>query len=184
MNFDIMEYSKMLAEQNISVIYSGPIWAEGIDGLAEMLQRRLDFDEMPFSSSQSVFSVFVEQMNNMLMYSAEKEPARDLAGIKNVSVGIFILGKQNKNYFVKTGNFVTDKSAGVLKNRIDFLNNLDKAELRKFFKEQVNCKDDNPESRGAGLGLIEIARRTSSKIDYEFLPGADGLQYFTMSVVI
>jgi len=73
MKFNIMQYSKLLAEHNISIIYSGPLWAEGIDGMAEFLQKRLDMDDMPLSESQAVFSVFVEQMNNMLMYSAEKE---------------------------------------------------------------------------------------------------------------
>jgi hypothetical protein len=46
----------MLSENNIHVIYSGPIWSSGIDGIAEMLIKRLEFDDMPFSASQSVFS--------------------------------------------------------------------------------------------------------------------------------
>jgi len=71
-----------------------------------------------------------------------------------------------------------------LKERIDFLNTLDKKELRQFYKEQMKAENDNPESKGAGLGLTEIARRATSKIEYEFIPYGEGLSYFTMYVTV
>jgi len=184
MKFDMVLFNKSLKESDISVIYSGPIWAGGIDGIAEMLQNRLSFDEMPLSASQSVFSVFVEQMNNMLMYSAEKETFEHSSGAKEAARGIFVLGIRERTYFVNTGNFVTVKNADILKNRIEYLNNMDKQELRKFFKEQARSENNNEESKGAGLGLIEIARRATSKIEYELLNQPDGMVYFTMHVTI
>jgi len=185
MRLNILEYSKLLAEHNISIIYSGPLWAEGIDGLAEFLQKRLDMDKMSLSASQAVFSVFVEQMNNMLMYSAEKERREHPeTGTLETSNGIFVLGSQDKSYYVQTGNVIKNNSVGLLKERIDFLNTLDKQELRQFYKEQMKTENDNPESRGAGLGLTEIARRATSKIEYEFIPYGEGLSYFTMYVTV
>jgi hypothetical protein len=185
MRLNILEYGKLLAEHNINMIYSGPLWAEGIDGMAEFLQKRLDMDEMPLSESQAVFSVFVEQMNNMLMYSAEKEKhERPETRSAETSSGIFVLGSHDKSYYVQTGNVIKDSSVGLLKERIDFLNKLDKKELRQFYKEQIKAENDNPESWGAGLGLTEIARRATSKIEYEFIPYGDGLSYFTMYVTV
>ncbi|MDR2718020.1 MAG: SiaB family protein kinase [Treponema sp.] len=191
MRLNILEYSKMLADKNISIIYSGPLWAEGIDGMAEFLQRRLDMDDLPLNASQAVFSVFVEQMNNMLMYSAEKEKQeRPETGmretqIKETSRGVFVLGSNDdKSYYIQTGNVIKDSSVEILKSRIDHLNTLDKKEMRTLYKEQLKSENDNPESRGAGIGLTEIARRASSKIEYEFVPYGDGLSYFTMYVTI
>jgi hypothetical protein len=175
----------MLTDNNISIIYSGPLWAEGIDGMAEFLQRMLDMADMPLNASQSVFSVFVEQMNNMLMYSAEKEKQEHPEiGIRETSKGVFVLGSHEKSYYIQTGNVIKDSSVEILKNRIDLLNTLDKKELRNLYKEQIRSENDNPESRGAGIGLTEIARRASSKIEYEFVPYGDGLSYFTMYVTI
>jgi hypothetical protein len=185
MRLNILEHSKMLAEHNISIIYSGPLWAEGIDGMAEFLQKRLDMDDLPLSASQAVFSVFVEQMNNMLMYSAEKERhERPEKGVVEMSSGTFILGSCDKSYYVQTGNVIKNSSVGLLKDRIDFLNTLDKQGLRQFYKEQMKIENDNPESKGAGLGLTEIARRATSKIEYEFIPYGEGLSYFTMYVTV
>jgi hypothetical protein len=185
MKFNLKQYTQMLADYHISVFYSGPIWAGGIDGMAGMLQRRLDFDDLPLSTSQSVFSVFVEQMNNMLMYSAEKECFEHYDGNhKETSKGVFVLGIQNKTYFIQAGNIVTNNNAEILKSRIDYLNTLDKKELRQHYKERLKSGDDNLESKGAGLGLIEIARRATSGIEYEFTPHGDGLSYFTLYVTI
>ena len=184
MDFDVFKYSEMLTEHSISVFYSGPIWSGGIDGMAELLQRKLDVDDLPRSTSKSIFSVFVEQMHNMLMYSAEKEEFYTESEIADTSKGIFVLGKKDQTYFVKSGNVVTEYSAGVLKERIDHLNSLDKQGLKQYFKERSRGENNNPESAGAGIGLIEIARRTTSKIDYSLTPCGDGLMYFTMSVAI
>jgi hypothetical protein len=185
MRLNILEYSKLLAEHNVSIIYSGPLWAEGIDGMAEFLQKRLDMDDMSLNVSQAVFSVFVEQMNNMLMYSAEKEKReRSETGAVETSTGVFVLGSYDKSYYVQTGNVIKNSSIELLKERIDFLNTLDKKELRQFYKEQMKAENDNPESKGAGLGLTEIARRATSKIEYEFTPYGEGLSYFTMYVTV
>jgi len=175
----------MLDENHIEVIYCGPIWASGIDGMAEMLLKRLAYDDPPLSASQAVFSVFVEQMNNMLMYSAEKERHTYHDGtVAEVSRGIYILGIKDSTYFIQTGNAVTSCSASILKERLDYLNSLDKKELRQYYKERMKAENDNPESRGAGIGLIEIARRATEPIGYSFEPLDGGLQYFTMFITI
>jgi len=71
-----------------------------------------------------------------------------------------------------------------VKNKLDHLNTLDKGALRKYYKEQTRLENDNPESKGAGLGFIEIARRISSKIEYSFTPYDEGLTFFAMHVTI
>ncbi len=185
MNLNVADYAKILEENSISLMYSGPIRAGGIEGMAEMLHHRLSIDDLPLNASQSVFSVFVEQINNMLMYSAEKkEIQKQNNGPANLSKGTFILGVKDKRYFIYTGNLVKENSADILKERIDHLNTLDKKELRRYYKERAQEENDNPESRGAGLGLIEIARRASSKIEYKFEPRGEGMRYFTLYVEI
>ena len=71
-----------------------------------------------------------------------------------------------------------------MKERIDYLNSLDKQGLRQFHREMVRNENTNPDSQGAGLGLIEIARRATAPIGYSFEPISDGLSFFTMYVEI
>ncbi|MCL2764348.1 MAG: SiaB family protein kinase [Treponema sp.] len=175
----------MLNKNNIGVIYSGPIWSDGIDGMAEIMKKRLEFDDMPYTASKSVFSIFVEQINNMMMYSAEKEKKINAERCETEIVkGVFILGLQEDTYFIQTGNLVTNSNAEILKKRIDHLNSLDKKQLRQYHKERMNAENDNPESHGAGIGLIEVARRSTSPIEYSLNPRGDKMQYFTMYLTV
>lgn len=180
MMLNALEYYKQLSSTQIILIYSGPIWAVSVEELGETVCKRLELEDLSFPATQSIFSVFVEQMNNISMYSAEKEHFEDadVNGVK-VSKGVFILGTSGSKYFLQTGNVVEKHSAELLKSRIDHLNSLDKQELRKYYKQQLNSENTNADSKGAGLGLIEIARRASSKIEYDFTPMEDGLIFFT-----
>jgi hypothetical protein len=185
MKFNVRQYGKMLEDNNIRVIYSGPLWASSIDGMAEILLKRLEFDETSLSASQSVFSIFVELINNMMMYSAEKEQKNSPEGeLQEISEGIFIMGNRDDTYYMQSGNVVTDHSAGILKSRIDYLNTLDKKELRQYYRQQMSAENENQESKGAGIGLIEIARRATGPIEYEFETCGEGRQYFTMHATV
>jgi len=185
MRLDIEQYNEMLEQNSISVIYSGPIWSDNIEGMAEMMRKRLDFDDVPYTASKAVFSIFVEQINNMMMYSADKEvKICEVNGKKEIAKGVFILGIQEESCFIQTGNLVTDYSADILRERIDYLNSLDKKQLRQYYKERLNAENNNPESQGAGIGLIEVARRATYPIEYTLKPRGDNLQYFTMYLTV
>jgi hypothetical protein len=119
------------------------------------------------------------------MYSAEKEIHTRADGQQiETSRGMYILGVMDSAYFIQTGNVVTPNSAAILKERIDHLNTMDRKELRHYFKQRVMGENNNPESRGAGVGLIEIARRAAGPIKYDFEPLDSGMQYFTMYITI
>jgi len=186
---DMSEYIGVVEKLNIKVIYSGPMWEDGIRGLSEMVKTHLSHEQLQGSTSKAIFSVFVEQVTNMLMYSAEKEQYSlppDYV-ITDVSIGSLILGNktdQRDTFFVQTKNAIKDEDIAFLKEKIDYINTLDKGELRQLHKERVRTENDNPDSQGAGLGLIEIARRATAPIGYSFEPISEGLSFFTMYVEI
>lgn len=185
MMFDMLAYYTMLKKNKINIIYSGPIWADGIEGIGETLRRRLALDDLPLSASQSVFSVFVEQMNNMLMHATEKQRiGTECQPSTDVSTGMFILGASEKKYFLQSGNMMQTENVDTMRELIDYLNTLDKIALRKLYKQQIKEENKNPDSKGAGLGMIEIARRANSPIQYKFTPVENGQTFFAMYVEI
>lgn len=183
---NMMEFYQMIRDNNISMIYNGPIWGEGVEGIGQTLRKRLEIDELPLVTSQSVFSVFVEQMYNILNYSADKElwSSENTGKEFQMATGIFIMGVKDKTYFIQCGNKIKNEEMNLVKGRIDKLNTLDKINLRKFYKERMKAENDNPGSNGAGIGLIEIARRASSKIEYDFTSMGEGYSFFTMYVTV
>jgi hypothetical protein len=93
------------------------------------------------------------------------------------------MGVKGSKYFIQTGNVMENKSVDYVREKIDHLNSLDRKELRKYYKQQ-RLENHNSESKGAGLGLIEIARRVSSKIEYTFTPYEEGYTFFTLFATI
>jgi len=183
MVLNMREYTDKFKDMNISISYNGPLWIDGIKGIAEMVKTSLAGDELPSGASKAIFSVFVEQTTNMIMHSAEKELYTQL-DTEEVSIGMLALGNRGNAYFIQTGNAITSSSAENIKSKIDHLNTLDKKELRQYQKEKMRGENDNPESKGAGLGLIEIARRATAPIKYTLEPIDENHTYFTLYVEI
>jgi len=185
MVLDMSKYISLVKSLNINIIYSGPLWEDGIKGIAEIVKAHLDHNQIPGSSAKSIFSVFVEQVTNMLMYSADKKSyTRQDSESVEVSEGMMVMGHRENMFFIQTRNAIKNENVKRIKDRLDHLNTLDKQQLRQLHKEVMQGENDNPESKGAGLGLIEIARRATEPIGYTFEPVNDNLSSFTMYVVI
>jgi len=185
MIFDMKAYAEIVKRLEIDIIYSGPLWEDRIYGLFEMVKEQLLNDNLQGSAAKSIFSVFVEQTTNMLLYSAEKKTQKyNGSEHKDVAIGMLVLGHKKDTFFIQTRNAIKHGNVEFLKTKIDHLNSLDKQSLRQYHKEKVRSENDNPESKGAGLGLIEIARRATTPIEYNFEILDDELTYFTMYVEI
>jgi len=187
---DMSKYNEVVKKLNIKVIYSGPMWDDGVKGLAEMVRTHLSHDQLSGNASKAIFSVFIEQVTNILMYSAEKEQYTQPPDYEpvDISIGTVIMGNKmdaRNTFFVQTKNAIKNENIDFLRERLDYLNSLDKKELRQFYKDMVRSDENiHPESQGAGLGLIEIARRATAPVSYSFEPISEGLSFFTLYVEI
>jgi len=182
MILDMQKYVNGLKELNINVCYNGPLWNDGVKGISDMVKTSLAHKKLSASSSKAVFSIFIEQITNVLMYSVEKEEFSSEIGA--ISIGMLVMGNNDNVYFVQTGNIIENKSVEFIKNRIDHLNSLDKEGIRQFYKKILRNGDDNPNSKGAGLGFIEIAKRATAPIEYKIEHIDNNLSYFSMYVEV
>jgi hypothetical protein len=94
-----------------------------------------------------------------------------------VGNGLFIVGKKDDVWNVITANKILNERIDDLKNSIDHINSLTRDELNALYKKQIR-EGSLSNKGGAGLGLIDIARKTGRKLDYQFLPLEDKKNYF------
>ena len=185
MILDMVEYKEMIKKNNISIFYNGPMWIDEIKNIALVIENRLAVDDISANAAKTIFSVFIEQATNVLMYSAEKTTIlHEGKERKEVPSGMLILGNKGAAYFIQTENAVKNENVELIKNRIDHINALDKHELKKYHKELLRADSDISESKGAGIGLVQIARRVTAPIKYDFVPHSEGLSLFVMYVEI
>jgi hypothetical protein len=90
--------------------------------------------------------------------------------------------KDNK-FFVISGNIVSMQSEKDLREKLDHLNTLDNKELRTMYKHIIQ-NTEFTEKGGAGLGFIDIMRKSQSKLNYHFTPINAIHSFFTFKVNI
>jgi len=66
---------------------------------------------------------------------------------------------------------------------LDHINTLDKEGLKELYKTQMR-EGRLSEKGGAGLGFIDIARKTGRKLHYHFLPIDDETHFFILTSTI
>lgn len=126
-----------------------------------------------------IFNIFVELTQNILRYSAEKAP---LDG-KEVGVGIVLVSETDSQFYISSGNLVTAEQAVNLEGLFAELVGLDREGLRQLFKQRRR-QEPPPGSKGAGLGLIEVARRACDPLSYALQPMPNGEAFFSICVPI
>lgn len=170
--------SNEIATSGFPLIYKGQLTHEITKLFTAMAEKKIEEQNIDVKVKRKVFHVMVEFLQNITKHSDDYDD--ELNPIGN---GIFIVGEEKNKYYVMTGNKIKKEKEEPLKDRIDKLNSLNKEELDEMFKKQM--REGNITSKGgAGLGLIDLVRKTSSKLIYEFIPIDDNEKYFIIAINI
>ena len=175
-----------LRDAGVILAYCGYVTEPVLTGVGEALKQKLAIEDMDTKTARSVFAVFVEQMQNIIRYSAEKETAQSGSGSASVSeirYGILTIGKNERAFTVKAGNLVHAEDVPRLSERLAHIAGADKATLKTLYKELLKGEPD-AFSKGAGVGFVEIARRASRPITYDFAPVDDRFAFFALEAEI
>lgn len=146
--------------ERILVCFNGPISRSLIEEIGNALKRYLQSKEVPTTEAMDVFGVYIEMSQNVRHYAA----SRNYDEIESVAT-VVVTGDDNGHYSVAAGNLVERADGLALLARIETLAGLDKAQLKAAFKEQLRRPRDPNAASGAGLGLIEIARKASLPLE-------------------
>jgi hypothetical protein len=71
-----------------------------------------------------------------------------------------------------------------LLDRVEALGRLDKVELKSLYKEQLRKPREEGVVTGAGLGLIDIARKSSEPLQASLDELGGGKAFFTLRAII
>jgi hypothetical protein len=177
----IQRFYEQLKEEGIIFSFSGPISQSLLEGIGETLRQKMSLEETSTSVTQKVFSIFVELMQNVINYSAEKGTAGEEE--KDLSFGILLIGKHNSQFYIKCGNYIIQDQKKPLADKLSKIQDMNKNELKTYYKEQRRKEADGG-SKGAGLGFIEMARKASQPIGFDFSPAQDKKYFFVVTAVV
>lgn len=166
-----------MRDNGISLVYLGEFNHEIIKMFTNMAERKMDHSEEERTTKKKVYHAMIETLQNMNKHSDE------ISDHKSIGKGLFFIGKKEDTYYIITSNRITEDKMEKMKLGIDEVNNSTKDELKTMFKQQLK-EGSISDKGGAGLGLIDIARKTGEKIDYQFLPLDEKDWFFIFKVEI
>jgi hypothetical protein len=126
---------------------------------------------------RTLHHTMIEILQNMTKHS------NNMFNDISMGQGLFMLGKKNDAYHIVTANLVDSDEVDNLTHSIDTLNTFSIEELKEVYKKQLREGKISGKG-GAGLGLIDIVRKTGNPLDYMFFPADDKQKYFVLKVKV
>ena len=164
--FDKLEqFHKQEIDQPMVTTYFGTINHVLIKSFAAIVEANLIRDEEEPRIIKRVYHVVIESLQNISRHSddlttGEADPA---------SRGAFLLSEGPDGYAICTGNVVRCDRVSKVDALLERVNGLDKDGLKAIYKEQIRSTSVS-ERGGAGLGFIDIAKKTGSGIKHMSVP--------------
>ncbi|MDX1904784.1 MAG: SiaB family protein kinase [Thermonemataceae bacterium] len=176
----VYELHKTMIANNLIIVYEGEFTQEITKSVLAMAERNMDAIGESANVKRKVFNVMVECLQNIVKH-AEDLNEKDEDGLKNNA--IFMLGKQINEYIVTSGNPIRNDIVPKLKAKIEQINALDKEGLKSLYKEIIKNTEIS-EKGGAGLGFVDMARKSGEKLGFSFEPINDEFSFFALRIVV
>ncbi|MFD0673607.1 SiaB family protein kinase [Cohnella sp. GCM10027633] len=179
----LLEVRDLLRKNGILITFSGKLSQQLIEEYGEAVKTYLENEDQSTKEIIHTFSIFIEQTQNIKNYCATR--AESAAKDRIAQSSIVTIGMNESGNFISSGNLIENADLPALKSRIDAILQLDKDELKKLYKERLRQGlSDNPAEAGAGVGLIDMARKASLPLEYTVTPQGDELSFFTLKAVV
>jgi hypothetical protein len=179
---DFFQYREEITGNGIFLTFNGVLVHSFMVKLADMLKSKMSLFNVDKNLEMKIFSTVIEQAQNIIFYSAERVPVPFMEN-EMMGVGTITVGVEDGHYFVICGNMMPNANVEKLRNKLTAIQNMSQDELKQFYKEQRRLTPDS-DSKGAGLGFIEMARKTSRTIEFDFKKLDEQNSFFTLKATI
>lgn len=176
---DLFTLQQTYNQQRIMLCFNGPLTRSLIEEIGTALRNYMQRENANASSSMDVFGAYIEMTQNIRHYAASKGWHDSEA-----SATVVIARDEQGRYVVSAGNVVDAADGRELAARIEGLGAMDKAALKAQYKEQLRKPRNDDASSGAGLGLIDMARKAAEPMACSLRTLDDGRAFFSLRVVM
>jgi HJR/Mrr/RecB family endonuclease len=173
---------KTMEEEHVILSFKGIVTAELLTSVLHIMESRMETMQEPPKVRKKVFNVLVECLQNLYHHVDENTDANKIEDLEKRSA-LVMISKNNGGFMIRTGNYIDNRKADDLKEKLQIINSLDKEELRQYYQDSLESSMISTKGT-AGLGMIDIARKSGNKLDFEFLRVNEELSFFCLNVKI
>jgi Family of unknown function (DUF6272) len=167
--------------QNPVIEHHAELTQEVILKILNDLEIKMDSFGESLKITRKAFNIITECLQNIKRYADKLDD--------EATQPIFFFDRQTDRYVIASGNLVQSTKIEPLQDKLEYLNSLDSYGIQEMYKQVIKRNknrdhdaDNDPNS--AGLGFIEMARKSEQKFVYSFYPYNDTYQYFLFVVNI
>ena len=164
---------------NIMLSFKGEVTSDLLTSILQIMESKMETLDEPPKIKKKVYNILVECLQNLYHHIDEDDPQT----IMKENSALFMIRKEEGEYSIMTGNFIAIENVDLLKQRLDRINDMDKDELKHYYKEVLNNGEMSAKG-GGGLGMIDIARKSGKKLDYNFDPVDDHYSFFSLNIKV
>jgi len=118
---EYFDFQERLSSRGLMFSFTGYV-SEGIlFALGEALKQKIAVDVKDQNVTKKVFSVFVEQVQNIIRYSADRVTSAPGEAPVELSSGVIAVGQESAKFFVVCGNVVSTDDTTRLRQRLEHL---------------------------------------------------------------
>ncbi len=150
----ILKFKRELKDDLISLYYAGKFSDQFTDLMIQLTQHE-EHEEIKNNLSYLMVEVF----QNIVRYKKENKQKYEIFSLRSIDDHLHIF----------SSNVVDLSSYSILKDKLKDINEKNPDDLKKLYLEILKAGVFG-EKGGAGLGLLQMARRSSNPIQYNFSP--------------
>jgi hypothetical protein len=163
-----------MMKQGLMFVYRGVVTNDNSVPLLMLLEKEMENSEFGFVGRKRLFMFVLESLQNVSRHSVKRHHA---------DMSMVVYSKTESGYTVTTGNVLPTVGINDLKIKLDEINNLESNEIRTIYRKMLSTAEFSDKG-GAGLGLIEMAKKTGNKLDYDFVSLDNEFSYFILSKTV
>ncbi len=173
----ILDLVKDINETDIEYIYRGEVNSQIVASTLDLAKTNLEKTVEVIPLRHRIYFIMGEGLQNIAKH--QDKPEEKKLGSNN----LIYISKKNNKYNITTANIIANQNIEYLKEKLDKINELSLSELRQLAREirKTTLLDDNS---NANIGLVEIAKRSGSKLLYEFKKINDQYSFFYLNIEI
>ncbi|GLR13145.1 SiaB family protein kinase [Chitinimonas viridis] len=164
------EYGELFTAGNVCFFYSGYLSQPLLTAMVEGFKVKLDRDGVSNPIRRRLLSSLVEMTQNIIHYAQDTltPSEQDDHQLRWGSISVTLT---QGHYLLECANRVDAAQAHTLRERIEPLRLMTHAEIKEAYAQAI--RQDTPDgSKGAGLGLLTIARDAQAALTYRLIEDA------------
>lgn len=173
----IQSFFNILKDDSLSFLYHGFMSDEFTTKIISLSEKNIEKNDEPKTVRNKVSFLIAESFQNIFRHGESVD--KDKYSFSKP--GFFLIRAIGDTYVISSANLIRTINIERVEKKLIQINSLDKDQLKSLYNDVMGNLEISDKG-GAGLGLIEMARKTENELEYNFEKINDELSFFYLQI--